>query len=128
VPYVANHMRNFVAAMMESWVEKTETALTFEAQHPHTCRIQYETLTQEPAKALAPLFQFLGLTWDPALLEKVFEVKHDRGLGDSKIESTHQIERDRIGQGAKLDPTLLASIPPNLKQRQAALSRQLGYV
>jgi hypothetical protein len=74
-----------------------------------------------------PVFQFLGLDWDPSLLDKVFSVKHDLGGGDYKIELTNQIEKDRVGKGAQVDKALLALVPPHLKQRRQSLNQLLGY-
>jgi protein-tyrosine sulfotransferase len=128
-PYAVQHLHNFVAAMLESWVEKTQIALNVENFYPQmSYRIKYENLVQNPAGVLEPLFKFLELDWDPSLLDRVFQVEHDKGGGDFKIESTHQIEKDRIGQGVKLDPGLLALVPSGLKDRQRTLNQQLGYI
>jgi protein-tyrosine sulfotransferase len=126
-PYVARNPQNFVTAMLDSWIEKTQTILTVEANHSQTCRIKYEDLILNPVKALDPVFKFLGLDWTPSLLNRVFAVKHDPGGGDYKIEATHQIERDHIGRGTQIDAAFLALVPPDLRQRQKSLNQQLGY-
>ena len=47
-PYVQKRPDNVVAAMVESWVEKTKILLEFEHAHPSQCfRIKYETLAAE---------------------------------------------------------------------------------
>jgi protein-tyrosine sulfotransferase len=127
LPYVARHPQNYPAALLESWVEKTQALLDFEKRNPRTCRILYEALVMDPVGALDPVFKSLGLDWDPSLLDKVFMVPHDPGGGDYKIQSTARIEKDRVGQGASLDPALLARIPGDLLKRQKALHLELGY-
>ena len=81
----------------------------------------------EPVAAQNPVFELLGLRWDPALLNHIFDLPHDLGGGDFKIESTRRIEKEHIGLGANLDPALRAAIPADLTRRQQALHRQLGY-
>ncbi len=127
LPYVVKHPKNYAAALLESWVDKTQIMLDFEKRHSQTFRLRYEALVGNPAGTLHPVFQFLGLDWDPALLDRVFEVSRDPGGGDYKIASTSKIETDRIGKGARIDPTLMAAIPPKLLERQKALHGALGY-
>src|SRR5579872_493444 len=100
LPYIVKYQRNYIAAFLESWAEKTAMMLDFENRRPQTCRILYETLIKDPKKALDPVFKFLGLDWDLSLLDRVFSVSHDQGGGDLKIGSTTKIEKDRVGKGA----------------------------
>lgn len=128
LPYVIKHQRNLAAAFLDSWVEKTGTLLAFESQNPRTFRLRYEDLVADPPKTLVPLFQFLGLEWDPSILDRVFTLPRDPTIGgDYKIHSTRRIEKDRVGKGAGLNPALLANIPADLMGRQKDLGRQLGY-
>jgi protein-tyrosine sulfotransferase len=127
LPYVVKHPKNYAAALLESWVDKTQTILNFEKSHPQTCRVQYEALVADPISALNPVFQFLGLDWEVSLLERVFEVAHDPGGGDYKIASTMKIEKDRTGKGLGIDPVLMAVMPADLLQKQKELHRALGY-
>jgi len=128
LPYVVKHQRNLPAAFLDNWVEKTETLLDFESGNPKSFRIKYEDLVADPPKALGPLFRFLELKEDPSLLERVFARRRDPAMGgDYKIHLTRRIEKDRVGLGAGLDPALLSRIPPELRERQRDLHRQLGY-
>ena len=61
LPYVIKHRRNYPAAFLESWVEKTLEILAFETRNPLTYRIKYESMVGDPVKALDPLFRFLEL-------------------------------------------------------------------
>src|SRR5688572_32570200 len=68
-PYVRKRPDNVVAAMVESWIEKTKILIEFEQAHLAQCfRIKYETLVAEPARTLAPMFGSIGLDWDENLL------------------------------------------------------------
>jgi protein-tyrosine sulfotransferase len=127
LPYVVKHPKNYAAALLESWIDKTQLMLDFEKNHSQTCRVQYETLVENPVKALTPVFQFLGLDWDASLLEKTFKIPHDPGGGDYKITSTTQIEKNRVGKGNQIDSALMAAMPPPLLQKQKQLHAALGY-
>jgi hypothetical protein len=122
-----NPLQNYLDAMLENWLDKTESLLRFEKSHSKTCRLKYEDLIANPGQTLDTIFKFLELEWNPSLLDHIFAAQHDQGGGDYKIESTRQIEKEHVGRGAQMDPVLLANIPLSLKQRQQALHLELGY-
>jgi protein-tyrosine sulfotransferase len=125
--YARRDPTNLVAAMAESWADKTEWLLAFERAHPDKChRIKYEAVVFEPASVLPPMFKFLGVGWEPALLDAVFRTPHDQGTGhagDRKIRTTRKIER-RVGSGSTISRTHL---PSALLQRVNGILRQLEY-
>lgn len=123
--YAAADFRNLVAAMLESWIEKTRTLLDFEREHPHRCfRIRYESLVREPAETLRPLFDFLNLDWEDDLLDRVFTESHDAGGGDPKIVFTKKIRSSHLGRGSR---RLLSRVPDRVRTRLAPLLEELGY-
>ena len=126
VPYVRESPDNLVAAMAQSWVEKTEKLLTFERENRARCfRVKYETLVLEPSETLRPLFEFLGVVWDERLLDAVFTTPHDQGSGDRKILFRRKIERGSIGQGSTL---AREDVPPALLARVNELLLELDYL
>jgi protein-tyrosine sulfotransferase len=127
IPYVQRRPGNLVAAMMESWIEKTECLVRFERRAANRCRVHYESLVNSPETTLATLFAWLELRWDAKLLERVFTEPHDPGGGDPKILATSRIERDRVGRGDELNPMLLGQLSANYQQRLADLHLELGY-
>lgn len=127
LPYVVKYPQNYVAALLENWVEKNTRLLELEKEHPRTYRLRYEDLVKDPAGVLAPLFGFLGLKWDPELLDRVFRTPHDPGGGDPKIQRTERIEKDRVGRGHLVDARLLDQVPGSLRERQRSLEIQMGY-
>ncbi|HVE81274.1 MAG TPA: sulfotransferase [Myxococcales bacterium] len=126
-PYIVRNPTNTVAAMAGSWVEKTEQLLEFERSRPERCfRMKYEAVVFDPAATLAPMFDFLGVAWDPALLLQVFKTTHDQGegnAGDRKIRLTRRIER-RVGSGSTISRDLL---PSGLLERVNQILRKLEY-
>ena len=125
VPYVRESPDNLVAAMAQSWVEKTEKLLTFERENRARCfRVKYENLVLEPSETLRPLFEFLGVVWDERLLDAVFTTPHDQGSGDRKILFRQKIERSSIGQGSTL---AREDVPPALLARVNELLLELDY-
>jgi protein-tyrosine sulfotransferase len=127
LPYVVKHPKNYAAALLESWIDKTQIMIDFEKRHPQVFRLRYEALVVDPVGTLNPVFEFLGLDWDPSLLDRVFKVRHDPGGGDYKIALTSKIEKDRVGKGAGIDPALMATIPPKLLEKQKELHSALNY-
>ena len=124
-PYVQKRPDNTVAAMVESWVEKTTTLLEFELAHTSQCRrIKYENLVAEPAQALAPMFASFGLDWDERLLNAVFSTQHDQGSGDQKILFTKRVNTDSIGRGSTISRSF---IPADLLEKMNHLLARLEY-
>lgn len=125
VEYVRRSPHDLVGAMLDSWCDKTELLLKMELHHPRLChRVRYEDLVARPADVLPPLFAFLGVAWDPGVLERAFTMAHDAGGGDPLIHDTQRIERDRVGHGRELD---LSRITASQRTRVESLLRKLGY-
>ena len=124
-PYVQKRPDNIVAAMVESWVEKTTTLLEFELAHTSQCfRIKYENLVAEPPQTLAPMFASFGLDWDESLLNAVFSTQHDQGSGDQKILFTKKVNTDSIGRGSTISRS---NIPADLLEKMNHLLARLDY-
>jgi protein-tyrosine sulfotransferase len=101
--YAAQNPHNLVSAMAESWLEKTTKLLRFELQNKCQCfRIKYESLVTDTEQTLQALFKFLGVTWEPDIVVKAFQIHHDQGGGDTKISVTTQLSRQSIGTGAAI--------------------------
>lgn len=123
--YVAASPDNLIAAMIDSWVEKTRLMLDFEEQHPEQCfRIRYEDFVLRPDEALPPLFEFLGEEWDPSIPQKVFTTPHDQGAGDPKVLFTGAIEPSYLGKGKNIH---FSEIPAERLARMNPLLERLGY-
>ena len=125
VPYVQKQPDNIVAAMVDSWIEKTSVLLDFELAHPAQCfRIKYETLVAEPSQTLAAMFAALELDWDESLLNEVFSTHHDQGSGDRKVLFTKKIQTDSIGRGSTISRSF---IPDSLLENMNRLLARLDY-
>ncbi len=125
VPYVRKQPDNLVAAMVDSWIEKTTKLLEFELAHPaQSFRIKYETLVVEPLKTLRAMFAALGLEWDEKLLHAVFSAEHDQGSGDTKIRFTKSVNTDSIGRGSTISRS---NIPDELLDKMNRLLARLEY-
>lgn len=126
--YVQRHPNNVVAAMVESWIEKTERLLAFQRRRPDRCfPLQYEALVFDPEQVMAKAYGFLGLPFTPSMLDAVFTTAHDLGDGDSgdrKIRLTRKIEHRSVGKGSTISRKL---IPLPLLERMNAVLRDLGY-
>jgi len=125
VEYARRSPHDLVGAMLDSWCEKTELLLKMELHHRDLChRVRYEDLVARPDEVLPPLCTFLGVAWDPSLVERAFAMRHDEGGGDQRIKETKGIERDRAGRGRALDT---AKLSPARRTRVDSLLRALGY-
>lgn len=125
VPYVQKQPDNIVAAMVDSWIEKTSVLLEFEQAHQAQCfRIKYETLVAEPSQTLSAMFAAVGLVWDEGLLNEVFSTHHDQGSGDRKVLFTKKIQTDSIGRGSTISRSF---IPDGLLEKMNRLLARLDY-
>lgn len=123
--YVRRSPHDLVGAMLDSWCDKTELLLKMQQRHPGLChRVRYEDLVARPGEVLQPLCAFLGVAWDPTLLERAFTMRHDDGGGDQRIKHTQRVERDRAGRGRELDTRRLTE---QQRARVNSLLRNLGY-
>lgn len=124
-PYVQKRPDNIVAAMVDSWIEKTTALLEFELAHAEQCfRIKYETLVTGPSQTLSAMFAALGLEWDERLLKEVFSTQHDQGSGDRKVLFTKKITADSIGRGSTISRSF---IPDDLLENMNRLLARLDY-
>jgi hypothetical protein len=67
------------------WSMQNRKILDFTAAHPDACfRITYEDVTHDPGVTLEPVFSFLGVPWDPVVLDYA-SVKHHAGIEDPDV-------------------------------------------
>ena len=129
MPVLADHFgsnpRMPVHAVLDFWLDSTEKLLALErSASVRTHRIRYEDLVRRPAEALAPLFSFLGLDFDPGLVDEVYRTPHDVGLGDTSASLDRKIHCDSVGRGRNF-PNEMATAAQ--LARLAAVNRELGY-
>ena len=123
--FVAQSPDNLVAAMIDSWSDKTAKLLAFERRNPERCfRLRYESIVSDPSGSLGQLIEFLGLEWEPEMLEQVFSSAHDEGGGDPKVKFTREIDPRYIGKGANIR---LELIPADRQEKMNRLLEDLGY-
>lgn len=114
-----------VAAMIRYWTERTLVLRDFELRHAERCyRLKYEDLVASPEAALEPMFTFLGVRWDPGLLDQVFTAEHADGIGDPKARFTGRIHKASVGGGRNLS---LDGVPRQVLDALYALLETLGY-
>ena len=116
-------------SFLEYCLEQTRALIEFERRHPdQTIRVHYEKLVCNPSEEWARLFSFLGVGWEPSLVEIVFSTKHDEGPGDPKAEFAKTLYTSSIGRGASAE--VLSEIRRAPKHLQRALDEllvELGY-
>ena len=125
IHYVHRNPANIISVMIESWIDKTNQMLKFELANPANCfRLKYESLVLDPPNTLKPLFEFLGLEWDPSVLSEVFSIHHDPGHGDIKIRFSRRINESAIGKGSRLP---LVAVSYDLLEKMNNLLVKLDY-
>jgi len=123
-PFAAKSPGNLVTAMIDAWCHYAGRILDFETAHPaSTFRIRYEDMVSDPPAALSPLFEFLGVGWEPEAVERALTAPHDEGGGDLYIRYTRAIDPSGIGKGRSLP---FSRVEPALAPMNALLAR-LGY-
>jgi protein-tyrosine sulfotransferase len=126
VEYFARNPRLPLRATAEHWIDVTTKLVELErsGRHP-THRLRYEDLVRQPQETLAALFSFLGLAWDPSLVDAVYRTRHDHGRGDVRARLDNRIRTDSIGRGRALPSELVAD---EQRARIEELNSELGYV
>jgi hypothetical protein len=123
--YIQQNPENTIAAMVNSWIDKTNRLLQFERTHPAKCvRTKYESIVLDPSPTLRSLLLALGLEWHESLLDSVFSTPHDAGAGDTKIHFTKSIKTGSLGLGSRISR---AKIPSELLTKMNDLLIQLEY-
>ena len=123
--FIGRTPHNLVDALIDYWVEKTETSLAFEERKSPQClRVRYEDIVRQPTSILPAVFSFIGVDWDPRLLDAVFATPHEEGPGDATILYTGRIDPGRVGKGASIS---VRAISDDRLDRMNGLLRQLDY-
>lgn len=124
-PYAAGNPMNLVAAMIDSWVDKTEVMRELQQRRPEQVfAVKYEEMVTSPAQTLKPMFEFLGVPWEEEILRQAFVVPHETDGGDAKIHFTTQVESSYIGKGSTLH---WSEMPPKQVARMNRVLGELGY-
>ena len=122
VPYVTATPGNFVAGLANYWADKVSKMLEFERSFDGpSARIYYELLCDDPLSTMSGLFEFLEVSADETVTDRVFSADHGRGPGDYKIDYTGSISVDSIGRGSKLPEHLSAEQVARINQLLAEL-------
>jgi protein-tyrosine sulfotransferase len=123
--YVYDARGDLVTAFVTYWTEWTTILLEHERASPERCfHLRYEDLVEDPGGRAAEVFAFLGLGWEPALLEAVFERPHDAGREDPYIRFSTGIHASSVGAGQGLS---LLHVRMDLRERMESLLRELSY-
>lgn len=123
--YIKKHPTNFVAAMIDNWMEKTKKLIEFEKEFKNQCvGVRYESLVKNPKFITKEIFEFLGEKGDDSIVDSVFDSYHDLGYGDPKVRFSDKIHKNSIGHGTSIP---LSSIPNNFIPEINSLHNQLGY-
>jgi protein-tyrosine sulfotransferase len=123
--FVYDARGDLVTAFAGSWIEWTGIMLELEKAHPESCfRLRYEDLVANPRDRTAEAFAFLGLDYEPALVDSVFQRPHAAGREDPYIRFSASIHAQSVGAGGKLSLDHLRS---DLRERLDQLLCDLGY-
>ncbi|HXM69722.1 MAG TPA: sulfotransferase [Thermoanaerobaculia bacterium] len=128
--YVRKDHKNFLRALVRAWNDYTRELLRFEAEHAGSChRLRYEDLVISSEETSRRMFEYLGVPFDPQLLQRVFSSPHHQRAfnGDPNALFSRAIVDQGVGRGAELNPAAFASIPAELLQGMNELLVTLGY-
>jgi protein-tyrosine sulfotransferase len=128
--YVRKDHKNTLRAVIRAWEETTRELLAFEAEHGQRClRLRYEDMVTAPAESLGRICQFLGVEFDPRVLERVFSSPHPQRAshGDQAVAYARTIVDRSIGTGAEINPAMMKTLPAGLWRRMNEVLELLGY-
>lgn len=73
------------------WNEKALEMMKFEESHPSSClRVRYEDLCERPEQVLTSVFEFVGVAYEPAVLE-LDAFHHDQGREAGSVAASSAI-------------------------------------
>jgi putative sterol carrier protein len=124
---VSQRPRNLMLAMAFSWMEETRRLLGIEKRLPtRAIRVRYEDVVTDPEKSLPPLFASLGVEWEPEIITKTFEVKHENpgATGDESTTYKRKFDASQLGVGTARVP--LSQLTEAI-DRIDEFSAELGY-
>lgn len=124
------HYPNHTLGFLDAWEERTTDMLRFEremGQRAH--RLRYEDLVRDPETTLGALFSFLGVEFDPTLIDKVFVTEHRQrpNGGDWRAYMSTRISDESIGAGSKIPWSAIRPTPLAYRERMNLRLEQLGY-
>jgi hypothetical protein len=127
--YIMERPENVVAAVAQSWIDRTTHMLDLERAATHsTFRVRYEDLVTDPDYTITRILRFLGLRHSPhvvaAMAAGALRDGHDGGHGDFKVAFTSEVNADSIGRGHIVPVT---SIDPDQLPVMNNLLGELGY-
>ncbi len=124
------HYPNHTLGFIDAWEERTADMLRFEREMGERAhRLRYEDLVRDPRTTLSALFSFLGVGFDPALIDKVFVTEHRQrpNGGDWRAYMSTKISDESIGAGSKLPWSAIQPTPLAVRERVNLRLEQLGY-
>ncbi len=124
------HYPNHTLGFIDAWEERTSEMLRFEREMGERAhRLRYEDLVREPEETLAALFSFLGVAFDPSLIDKVFVTEHRQrpNGGDWLAYRSTKISNESIGVGSQLPWYAIRPTPMAYRERMNIRLEQLGY-
>jgi putative sterol carrier protein len=127
--YVREKPDNIIEAVVNWWVDRTSKIIEFEAQNAERCfRIKYESMVFDPVGTLRPLFEFIGVEWEANLVETIFAIEHDEGIGgDKKVRFSKKIEKGFVGKGLALPQGYIKEIPSATLAKINKIGEELNY-
>jgi hypothetical protein len=113
--------------VIERWLMDNEAALEAQAGKA-TLLVRYEALTRTPAATLSAACSFLGLPWDPGLLERSGSAYgSDPGLRRNMAIRHEQVSQPIYDNNGKWAEVLTSEQATRVRQRTAGLAVKLGY-
>jgi protein-tyrosine sulfotransferase len=128
--FVRRNHRGFVPALVQAWEENTAALLRFEERMgAQALRVRYEDLVAAPAATLERICSFLGVGFDPGVLERAFATPHHQrafGGDPGAMLSAGLVDRS-VGSGAEIRWVALKAVPSELRSRMNERLQELGY-
>jgi Sulfotransferase family len=86
-------------AWAQYWSEVYTKLWLFSVGRPErTIIVRYEELASCPELTLQRICEFIGESYDPAIVARAFSHQHAEGFGDPKIEQTDRVHTDSVGR------------------------------
>jgi hypothetical protein len=97
-----------IEAFVRMWSDRTTALLDFAERRPSQVRVvRYEDLVQDTENIMNGIFQFIGISEQVNLAERVLSGQNSIGIGDWKAFQCASVRTDSVGRWGTLSPAIL---------------------
>ena len=97
-------------AFCHAWVDATRAVREFAAESENVVELRYEDLVADPEKEMGRVLEFVGESWDPALIHRALNDEEAGGFSDWKTFSKTAVDDSSIGRWRSIPSGMISEL------------------